>query len=55
MELTWNGSEPLTVGDQTRGFLEDGDRVEITGHCAGARRIGFGSVSGEILPAVRFP
>lgn len=30
LELTWNGSEPIPLGDGTeRGFLSDGDRVTI--------------------------
>ncbi len=55
LELSWNGTEPLAVGDQTRTFLQDGDRVDIRGRCAGERRVGFGVCSGQILPAVRFP
>jgi fumarylacetoacetase len=55
LELTWNGTEPLTLGDgSTRSFLEDGDTVTITATApgAGGTRIGLGEVSGTILPAV---
>ena len=55
LELSWNGSEPLTLGDgSTRTFLEDGDEVAITAWAPGAdgTRIGLGSVTGRILPAV---
>lgn len=53
IELTWRGSKPLQLesGEQ-RSFLEDGDTVTLRGICAapGKPRIGFGSVSGTILP-----
>lgn len=54
LELTWNGKTPLSVaGGGTRTFLEDGDEVAITGWCQGeGYRIGFGEVSGTILPAL---
>ncbi|WP_412066963.1 fumarylacetoacetate hydrolase family protein [Rhizobium sp. SYY.PMSO] len=57
LELTWNGQEPLTLPDrQTRGFIEDGDRLTIRGYAQGAGyRIGFGDCSGEILRAVSLP
>ncbi len=54
LELTWNGSEPLTLEDGSqRGFLEDGDIVTITGWAPGPNgaRITLGDVSGHILPA----
>ncbi len=53
LELTWNGRNPLTLSEgSTRTFLEDGDEVTITGWCqADAYRIGFGEVTGRILPA----
>jgi len=35
----------------TRSFLEDGDRVCLSGWCQGdGYRIGFGEVEGTILP-----
>ena len=55
IELTWNGERPLMLtGGATRTFLEDGDTVSITAWCGdGVRRprIGFGSVSGTVIPA----
>ncbi|HEX6060409.1 MAG TPA: fumarylacetoacetase [Gemmatimonadaceae bacterium] len=54
LELAWRGTEPVELpGGETRSFLEDGDEVVITGHCAreGARRIGFGRCEGIVLPA----
>jgi fumarylacetoacetase len=53
LELTWRGTRPLTFpnGEQ-RTFLQDGDRVTMTGWCQGAGyRVGFGEVTGKILPA----
>ncbi|WP_354683662.1 fumarylacetoacetase [Cupriavidus necator] len=53
LELTRNGAEPVTLADgRRRAFLEDGDEVTMTGYCQGeGYRVGFGSVSGKILPA----
>jgi fumarylacetoacetase len=55
LELTWKGTEPLRLpnGEQ-RTFLEDGDEVILTGHCArdGFARIGLGSCRGVVLPAI---
>jgi fumarylacetoacetase len=53
IELTQGGEQPVTLknGEQRR-FLEDGDRVILRGWCEGAVRIGFGEVSGEVLPVV---
>jgi fumarylacetoacetase len=57
LELTWNGERPLTFPDgTTRGFLEDGDALILSGR---ARRdgisIGFGVCEGEIRPAPVHP
>jgi fumarylacetoacetase len=54
LELAWKGTKPLQLpnGEQ-RTFLEDGDRVTMTGWCQGpGYRVGFGEVSGKILPAL---
>ncbi|MEE4202581.1 MAG: fumarylacetoacetase [Halieaceae bacterium] len=53
IELTQGGEQPVTLknGEQRR-FLQDGDRVILRGWCEGAVRIGFGEVSGEVLPVV---
>jgi len=53
-ELTWRGTEPLTLpsGEQRR-YLEDGDEVIMRGFCErdGFTRIGFGECRGTVLPA----
>ena len=54
LELTWNGRDALSVDGGTRTFLEDGDSINITGHCEGEYRIGFGNCEGTILPAPDF-
>lgn len=54
LELTQGGKNPIALaGGSTRAFLEDGDRVTMTGWCQGdGYRVGFGDVAGKILPAV---
>jgi fumarylacetoacetase len=54
LELAWRGTRPLTLpGGERRSFLEDGDRVSLTGWCQGdGYRVGFGSVTGAVLPAL---
>ncbi|MDM7916956.1 MAG: fumarylacetoacetase [Candidatus Eisenbacteria bacterium] len=55
LELAWGGKHPLELpGDEVRSFLKDGDRVTFRGSCESAKvgyRIGFGEVTGAILPA----
>jgi fumarylacetoacetase len=53
IELTWGGAEPVMVNGEPRTFLEDGDTVTIsaTARGTGGARIGFGEVTGTILPA----
>ena len=52
LELTWGGQQPIEFGNEQRTFLEDGDTVVIKGWCQGkGYRIGFGDLSGTILPA----
>ncbi len=51
LELTWRGKEPVALPNgETRGFLEDGDEVVMTGWCEapGAVRIGFGECRGQV-------
>jgi fumarylacetoacetase len=48
LELCRNGQEPVTVGDQKRGYLEDGDTVTLR---ARAGNIELAPVSGKVLPA----
>jgi fumarylacetoacetase len=55
LELTQGGKRPLTLpGGEQRGFLEDGDTLELRAVCeaGGARRIGFGACAACVLPAV---
>jgi fumarylacetoacetase len=55
LERTWRGTEPLQLPTgETRAFLHDGDEVTLRGYCerSGYRRIGFGSCSGRVLPAI---
>jgi len=53
LELAWRGANPLKLPNgETRKWLEDGDTLQITGWCDGdGYRIGFGEVSGQIVPA----
>ena len=52
LELTWSGSKPLKLNDGSeRKFIEDNDTVIMRGWCEkDGMRIGFGEVSGKILP-----
>jgi len=55
LELSAGGKRPLTLtGGESRTFLEDGDRVVFRAWCAraGFARIGFGELSGTVVPAV---
>ncbi|MFE3360789.1 fumarylacetoacetate hydrolase family protein, partial [Streptomyces californicus] len=53
VELSWGGREPISVVEESRTFLADGDEVTITATALGTagRPIGLGEVSGRILPA----
>jgi fumarylacetoacetase len=54
LELSWGGAEPLALPDgSVRAFLEDGDEITITATApgTGGTQIGFGEVTGRILPA----
>ncbi len=55
LELCWKGTKPMEFpNSEKRTFLEDGDRVTMTGWCQGpGYRVGFGEVTGRILPARR--
>lgn len=54
LELSWGGTQPVTLDDGTeRKFLQDGDTVIMKAYCEkDGVRIGFGEVSGKILPAL---
>ena len=54
LELTWNGTEPVTLDDgSTRTFLEDGDTVTITATAPGpsGSLLQLAEVTGTVLPA----
>ncbi|MFL6588995.1 MAG: fumarylacetoacetase [Chthoniobacterales bacterium] len=54
LELTWRGANPLSLPNgETRKWLEDGDRLTISGWAQGDDfRVGFGEVTGRILPPI---
>jgi fumarylacetoacetase len=54
LELTWNGTEPLTLADgSTRAYLEDGDTVTMTAWAPGpdGARVGIAEATGTVRPA----
>jgi fumarylacetoacetase len=53
VELSKGGTQALSIGDERRTFLEDGDRVIFRGWCErpGSVSLGFGEVCGEVLAA----
>ena len=52
LELSWGGAEPITLASgEARTFLEDGDTVTFRGYAEKEGvRVGFGTVSGQIVP-----
>ena len=52
LELTWRGENPIELPTgETRKFLQDGDRLSLTGWSQGdGYRIGFGEVTSKVLP-----
>jgi fumarylacetoacetase len=54
LELADGGRRPLVLDDgETRGFLEDGDRVVLRARCErpGCARLGFGTATGIVAAA----
>ena len=53
LELSWRGEKPLKMpSGETRSFIQDGDRVVMSGHAEGSGyRVGFGTAEGIVLPA----
>lgn len=53
LELTWRGTQPLTLNDGTeRKFINDNDTIIMKGWAEkDGIRVGFGEVSGKVLPA----
>ncbi len=56
LELTWRGTKPLQLKNGIeRKFIEDGDTITMKAWSEkDGIRVGFGEVSGKILPAVPF-
>ena len=54
LELTWRGQNPLELdNDGERKFIEDNDTVIMRGYAEkDGIRVGFGEVTGKILPAI---
>ncbi len=54
LELTWRGTEPLKLSDGSeRKFIEDNDTIIMRGFAEkNGIRVGFGEVSGKIIPAL---
>lgn len=51
LELTWRGTQPLLLPNgETRRFLEDYDRVTMRAWCQNNIRVGFGELTGMVLP-----
>ena len=53
LELTWRGTRPIKMSDNTeRKFIHDGDTVIMRGHAQKNNiRVGFGEVRTKVLPA----
>ena len=50
IEATWRGERPMRVGDEERGFLQDGDAVVLRGWAGeGETRVGFGAATGTVM------
>jgi fumarylacetoacetase len=51
LELAWKGTRPIEFpSGEKRSFLQDGDRLTLTGWCEGdGYRIGLGRVTGRIV------
>ena len=54
LEITKRGQNPVNLpGGITRNFMEDGDSITLKGWCEKEGiRVGFGSVTGALLPAL---
>jgi len=53
LEISWGGTKPITLKDgSTRTFIEDNDTVIMRGFAEkDGIKVGFGEVSGKILPS----
>ena len=54
LEIAWQGTKPISMPDGSeRRFINDGDTVTMRGYAEkDGKRVGFGNVSGKILPAL---
>lgn len=54
LEITWRGSKPVKMTDGSeRKFINDNDTIVMRGYCEkNGIRIGFGEVTGKLLPAL---
>ena len=54
LELSWNRTKAIALKDgSNRTYLEDGDRVTLSGYCQSPTiRIGFGECTAKLLPAI---
>jgi fumarylacetoacetase len=54
LELTWKGTQPITLKDGTeRKFVNDNDTIIIKGYCKKNNvRVGFGECKAKLLPAI---
>ena len=52
LELTWNGTEPITLEDATqRSFLNDGDIIQMRGWAGNDDRyVTLGEVRNTVVP-----
>lgn len=56
LELSWGGKEPIKIAGGVRSFIEDGDTISLRGAAVGdGYRIGFGTCTGRLIPAVPAP
>ena len=53
MELSWNGTRPLELGNESRTFLLDGDEVVLRAVSRGPTSARLGEVRGTIRPALK--
>lgn len=54
LELTWKGTQPITLKDGTeRKFVNDNDTIILKGYCKKNNvRVGFGECKAKLLPAI---
>lgn len=56
LELSWGGKEPFAIAGGSRSFIEDNDTLTLRGAAVGdGYRIGFGSCTGKVIPALKDP